>query len=141
MGISRSNGPEASYTENSDLILHPWPSTKLGMAPLAEPQGKPRTLSCAWQKGQRWPASSYHVLGEAAEQALVEDFTCGFRHHLFSLRRSTHFTQAAFPAVGEGQREQTAVLGAALASYPNCIHDHYTGLGERASLFRLSFLL
>lgn len=88
-------------------------------------------LFLAAEKGSSAQQSPYHVLGEAVEHALVEDFTWCLWYHLFPLwQENTQFAQAVFQLtkgyvflVVKGGMKRALSRESDLGSYSSCVND------------------
>lgn len=101
------------------------------------------TLSCLFLEAKKgnflpcpYPTISYHVLGEAIQHALVEDFTWRLWHYLFPLRQETHSYPGHFPVdqrlceVWRAKSTELGVLDSTLA----VLMFPYMTLGKLLSL-------
>lgn len=101
------------------------------------------TLSCLFLEAKKGnflpcpsPTISYHVLGEAVQHALVEDFTWRLWYNLFPLWQETHSYTGHFPVaqrlceVWHEKSTELGVLGSTLA----VLMFHYMTLGKLLSL-------
>lgn len=95
------------------------------------------------RRAARAQPSPYHVLGEAIQHALVEDFTWRLWYHLFPLWQETHSLPRAFPVdqklhfLGcEGWHDKSTELGVRSqhVPYPICVNDSCLTLGNLLSL-------
>lgn len=101
------------------------------------------TLSCQFLEAKKgnflpcpYPTISYHVLGEAIQHALVENFTWRLWYYLFPLWQETHSYPGYFPVdqrLCEVWHKKSTELGV-LSSNLVVLMFHFTIFGKLLSL-------